>query len=484
MENGKSGNSKRNGDPTNKVSLDMLLNYAGLGKFHIPVFIIGCGGYFAFCCEIMLYMFLSAKLPHLWNLSNLQFAILPASSGIVNIIGGWTVGGLSDFLGRKWPFTVCTTLIAAFGLGSSFAQSFWVFLSVRAFVSFGIGGSCTCVFPFLLEYLPVSNRGKAMTSMTFCGALGACFAGGFAWWLIPTYPDNGWRYLTIACAVPNIFIIAVMLFFPYDTPQYLLHARKEDKLKRVIRTLLWCNGKKFHSDFGMDFDSVRIVRNIQQLDVEKEEMSIEVKGRCCRFWDVGPLRALRLFGRPHTFKTIVITILWLCLATGYWGSSLFIPQYFLKIGVDPYFTIFVSFVAELPGIALLSIIIDWPRVGRINTIRAYSFLTAIFMIVFTFVRNLIVTSVFSVFVYFSMVPLYAVMYTYVPEAYPTQLRSTVVGYSVFASSIPNIVTPFLSGYLAANTIVWLYPLVWSCVFGVMFLTSLCLRHKTVGRNLD
>ena len=465
-----------------KVPLDTILSYAGIGVFHIPVFILACGGYFAFCCEIMLYLFLSVELPAYWSLSNLQFAILPATSGFVNIMGGWIVGGLSDYIGRKWPFIVCTTLIAAFGLGSAFAQSFWVFLSVRSFVSFGIGGSCTCIFPFLVEYLPVENRGKAMTSMTFCGALGACFAGGFAWWLIPSYPGRGWRYLTIACAIPNIIVALVRLIFPYDTPMYLLHTGKNVKLKKLIHAMLWCNRKQFDRDFGVDFKSVQIVATLQQ--VGKESSPQENRGSCCRFWDAGPLRTLKLFRRQHAFKTVVITILWMCLATGYWGSSLFIPQYFLRVGVNPYFTVFVSFVAELPGIALLSIIIDWPRIGRINAIRAYSFLTAIFLIVFTFARDLIATSVFSVFTYFSMVPLYAVMFTYVPEAYPTDLRSTVTGYSVFVSSLPNIATPFLSGYLAANTIVWLYPLVWSCVFMVMFLASLCLRYETAGRSLD
>ena len=471
-----------------EVTLDTLLDYIGMGPLHVAVFLLTCGGYFAFCTEIMLYIFLSSKLPEYFSVSDLQYAILPASSNLCNIIGGWSVGAFSDHFGRKWPFALLVGLIFGFGLGSAFSPSFWVFLAVRSFVSFSIGGVITCLFPTLLEFLPVKNRGRTMSCIMLCGALGACCTAGLAWWLIPTYPVNGWRYLTIACAVPNFFIFVLRVVFPFESPRFLLHAGKQRQLKKVIRAMLWCNRKNFLRDFEADLNMVRIVEHLPNIgetdEISFEDKMHESKSPSQHACTKGPLKVLQLFTKAHRWKTLPLTVVSVCMSVGFWGISLFIPQYFTRVGIDPYFTAFVSFLAELPGIALVAIITDWPKVGRLNTMRVFSFMAAVSLIVLTFGNNVVVRSVCSIFVYFTLPALYAVVYTYVSEAYPTAVRSSAASYIVFTTCFPGTFSPFISGYLASNSIVWLYPLVWSCVVAVMFLASLCLRYETAGRSTD
>ena len=468
-----------------EVSLDSLIDYIGLGPFHVCVFLLTCGGYFAFCTEIMLYIFLSSKLTEQFGVSDLEYSVLPSSSNLCNIFGGWTVGAFSDHFGRKWPYAFFVALIFCFGLGSAFAPSFWVFLAVRAFVSFSIGGVITCLFPTLLEFLPTKNRGGTMTCVTLCGALGSCSAAGLAWWLLPTYPINGWRYLTIACAVPTFFICVIRIAFPFESPKFLLHANKQEQLRRVIRAMLWCHRKNFSRDFGVDLESVNIVRYVQCTHAENEHVLTEARRpSSCLTCAKGPLKVLELFKKHHRWKTIPLTVAAVCMSVAFWGTSLFITQYFTRVGIDPYFTTFVSFLAQLPGIALVAIITDWPKVGRLNTMRLYSFLGAVSLMVLAFGDNVVVRSVCSIFVYFSLPPLYAVVYTYVSEAYPTSVRASATSYVVLATCVPGTVSPFISGYLAGSSLVWLYPLIWSCVMAAMFVASLCLRYETAGRSTD
>ena len=459
-----------------EVTLDSLMDYIGLGPFHVCVFLLTCGGYFAFCTEIMLYIFLSSKLPEQFGVSNLQYAVLPASSNICNILGGWTVGAISDHFGRKWPYAFFMALIFGFGLGSAFSPSFWVFIAIRAFVSYSIGGVIACLFPTVLEFLPTKNRGSTMTCVTLCGALGSCCTAGLAWWLIPTYPIHGWRYLTIACAIPTFFVLLIRIVFPFESPKFLLHTDKQQQLRQVIRAMLWCHRKKFCQDFGVDFESVKIVKHVQNGKAPAPSSKLT--------WTKGPLKVLELFTKRHRWKTLPLTVAAVCMSVAFWGTSLFIPQYFIRVGVDPYFTTFVSFLAEIPGISLVAIVTDWPKVGRLNTMRVYSFLGAVSLLVLTFGDNVVVKSVCSIFVYFSLPPLYSVVYTYVSEAYPTAVRASATSYVIFATCFPGTVSPFLSGYLASNSLVWLYPLMWSCVMAVMFVASLCLRYETAGRSTD
>ena len=472
------------------VYLDVLLEYIGIGPFQVFLFVISCVGYFAFSAEIMLYIFLSDKLSSVWTLSVYQYAILPASSGLMNIAGSYSVAVISDRLGRKWPFIVCGGLIAVFGLGSAFAPSFWVFLGLRSFVSFSIGGVLPCLFPQMLEFLPVRNRGRAMTFVTFCGALGACFCGGIAWWCIPTF-EEGWRYLTIACALPNFLPVCLRMFLPFETPRFLLAKGKQDQLKRALQAMMYCNRKKFQDDFGIEFDNVCIVDSTVERDpdceplIKKELTNVPMQRNILMRLCMLCCSLTLLCRKPHTVKTILLTVISGCLAVGFWGSGLFIIQYFTSIQVDPYFTLFTAYLAELPGIALVTIIIEWPRVGRLNTIRLFSLIAALSLIIFAFTNfNHIVASVFIIFAYFGMVPLYAVLFTYVPESYPTSIRSVATAYSILVTCIPTVCTPFISGYLSDSTAPWVYPFVWGLVFAIMFLASLFLKYETLNRNLD
>ena len=56
--------------------------------------------------------------------------------------------------------------------------------------------------------------------------------------------------------------------------------------------------------------------------------------------------------------------------------------------------------------------------------------------------------------YFFIVPVYAVLYTYTPELYPTDLRSTATATFFFAISATQIVLPYLSGFLVEVNIDW------------------------------
>lgn len=62
---------------------------------------------------------------------------------------------------------------------------------LRDLVSVSVEGAIVVLYPTLVEFLPVRNRGKVMILVTLVQAVGACVTGGLAWWLIPTYPERG-----------------------------------------------------------------------------------------------------------------------------------------------------------------------------------------------------------------------------------------------------------------------------------------------------
>ena len=84
----------------------------------------------------------------------------------------------------------------------------------------------------------------------------------------------------------------------------------------------------------------------------------------------------------------------------------------------------------------MSIIIEWPGVGRLNALRFFSILTAASFFMFAFVRNAVATSVIITIIYFSMVPMIPLLLTYMSEVYPTEIRG-------FASGLFNSLSPLV-----------------------------------------
>ena len=144
----------------------------------------------------------------------------------------------------------------------------------------------------------------------------------------------------------------------------------------------------------------------------------------------------------------------------------------------------VSFIAQIPGVLFVSIIVEWPRVGRLNSLRFSSASIIVFFLLFAFIRTPVATSVFLVFLYFFMFPILGLLYIYIGESYPTDIRNVTTAFFYIIQAICGLIYPFVSGYLASNTIPWLYPLVWAGVFLVQFIAGLVLNYEPYSQALS
>lgn len=190
-----------------------------------------------------------------------------------------------------------------------------------------------------------------------------------------------------------------------------------------------------------------------------------------------------LFSRPFIFRTIVISSLWVLQCLGFWGVTLFLPKYMNSLGLDPYFSMFSVFLAELPGMCLAMILIEPHMLGRIKCLRFFGFFTSVSLFMFAFIDIEVVKAVCVVICFFFMVPLYSVLNTFTPELYPTDIRATSLSFVNVLIEIPSMITPFVSASLVSSPMLWLYPMVWACVFFVQTMLTFLLRVETAGKSL-
>ncbi|CAG5123656.1 unnamed protein product [Candidula unifasciata] len=434
-------------------NLDDVLSGLKLGPFHWRMLVLVGGGYFAACSEMMVFVFLSSPLKKEWSLGEHNFSWLPFSTGIAGVFGGFIAGTVSDKYGRRIPFLVGIVIIGVAGLTSAFAPNFPLFIACRCLVTVGIGTFESVGFVLLLEFLPSRQRGPILVTVTLCGALGAVLAGGFAWLILPNW---GWRWFVGTCAGPAFLLLCYQPFVFFETPRFLLSCGRKLEAINVLKRMAKMN----HSELP-DLDTVTCPPSNRPR---------------------GNLR--QLFSDKYLSSTLTFSSIWFLQAAGYWGITVYLPEYMAKLGADPYFNMFSIFIGEIPGLLLAMILIEHYMLGRIRTLRFFSAMTALSLFVFSFIPEHAFKTVLIILCYFSMVPIYSILNTVTPELYPTEVRSTAMAWVNILIEVPGLLTPFIGATLLSSDLPWLYPVVWGSVFLIQFAITFALRNETAGKAIE
>ena len=213
----------------------------------------------SFGLEIVVFTFIGLPVAQEWNLTGIEYGLLPSTTGVTNIVGGFVYSFLCDSYGRVWPYALALFHLGAAGLASAFSPNFAIFLALRDITSLALPAASGVLFTTFVEFLPVKNRGKIMVSVIVVQSIGTCITGGLAWWLIPTYAVNGWRYLVIATTIPQFIGGAFRLFvFPLQSPRFLMAKGRFKEARKVFEKMARLNGKKLDNLIpeGEAFESV------------------------------------------------------------------------------------------------------------------------------------------------------------------------------------------------------------------------------------
>ena len=404
-----------------------------------------------------------------WNLTGVEYGLLPSTTGITNIVGGFVYSFLCDSYGRVWPYSLALFHLGIAGLASAFSPNFAVFLTLRDITSLALPAASGILFTTFVEFLPIRNRGKIMVSVLVVQSLGTCITGGLAWWLIPTYVEKGWRYLIIATTIPQLIGAAYRLFvFPIQSPRFLITKGRFKEARKVFEKMAQLNGRRLDDLLpkGVAFETV-------------VKVNTEKKPVCSQFW-----RSLSaMFRPPYLLVTILISIIYVTSTGTYYCSSIFLLKVLDQLGTNPYFASFFGYLGQIPGILLMSIIIEWHGIGRVNSLRFFTLITVGSFLLFAFVRNVVATPVLTIFLYFGMVPQISLLFTYMSEVYPTAIRTTAITFFNSLSACFDIAVPYFSGYLSDVRAHWVYPTVWAGFYFFQFVVSLFLQYETLGKHL-
>jgi MFS family permease len=249
-----------------------------------------------------------------------EFNLTPALSGFVSssimigtILGSLAGGWLTDKIGRYQVFMADMLFFVVAAIAAGLAPNVWVLIAARFVMGLGVGIDLPVAMAFLSEFSKFNGRGnKASRLAAWCpmwyAASSVCFLIVFAlYFFLPAqHADWLWRASLIFGAVPALVIIMVRSKFMNESP---LWAANQGNLKEAVRILRESYGIHAHA--------------VDDAQEQKASKQPRVKFQV-------------LFQRPYLQRTLVASVMNLCIPFEYTAIAFFLPSIlsqFLGAGV-------------------------------------------------------------------------------------------------------------------------------------------------------
>src|SRR5688572_23097606 len=151
------------------------------------------------------------------------------------MIGGLVGGFLGDKLGRRTALLGSVVVFSVLTFAIAFASSIEMLGALRFLAGLGLGGAMPNAATLASEYVPKKQRPFAVTLTIVCIPLGGVLAGELAARIIPSY---GWRALFVAGGIiPAVLAVVLWKVLP-ESPRYMASRREHwPELTRMMRRI-------------------------------------------------------------------------------------------------------------------------------------------------------------------------------------------------------------------------------------------------------
>jgi putative MFS transporter len=422
----------------------------GFGRFQKRLLGV-CGvTWAADAAEVLLLGFALPAIIAEFGISTAQGGLIATATFAGMMVGAWFWGTISDYVGRRAGFQLTVLIFALFGLLSAFAPGWEWLLVLRFITGFGLGGALPLDFSLYAEFLPTKNRGRNLVILESFWALGTVIAAGLAWVLVPSF---GWRPLLASSAVAAALVLWIRRKIP-ESPRYLAISGKADEAREIIAGIARKNGRPAPE---------------QDLVAGERQSGTTV----ARLWAPG-LRQM----------TLMLWVTWFCISLAYYGIFTWLPQAFIQQGfssLQTYQNTFLLALAQVPGYFSAAYLVE--RLGRRNTLGLYLLASGVFTFLFAIVTGFGGLLASAMLMSFFALGAWAALYAWTPESYPTEIRTTGMGWASGMARVAGVITPTLGGILFGFALLSALSL-WAVAFVIGGITVFLLGVETKRRALS
>lgn len=264
--------------------------------------------------------------------------------------------------------------------------------------------------------------------------------------------------------IPNLIVTVLRVFWPYESPTYLLHNGKTQEAIKVLRNMARMNGVALPNFELISRPSRKQIVEDDVFIIQEDEISSDISQNSLHHDFNGR------WTKHMTWTALRFSVLWFCLAFGFYGITSWISKYLkvknIKSPIGIYENFIILALSEIPGLLLTMMIID--RIGRQKTLALFLFGCTISCFSFILITKPFQVVLCLCMIYFFVVGAWATLYIYTPEAFPTSHRN--IGFAL--TNIGAVAAGILTGTFGG----WLFDInvpsqVIMSIYGVSFLVG-------------
>ena len=389
---------------------------APLCRFHLRVAIASSGGVFSDGYGLgIIGISLTRAAPQL-GLSPVWMGLLGGASLFGLFAGALLTGPTADRFGRRPIFAYNMALLATLSLLQNLADSSAQLLTLRLAIGFLLGTDYVVSKALLTEFAPRRLRGRilGMLSVAWAGGYACAYFVGFA------LSDNGpmaWRWMLLTSAVPCLLVLPLRITMP-ESPLWLTNHGHGDRAADIVREKL----------------GVGVAPPANTLRVPS------ARGR----WR-------QLLSPTWRVRTLVACAFFTCQVIPYFAVGTFVSQVMSAMNIrSGYVGGLIYNLALLGGAIAGLMVVD--RISRRSFLVGSFGITATTMLALFLWSNPPVIAISVLFGVFAGVLSAAsnLVYVYLPELFPTDLRASGIGLAIATSRVGSAVSTFLLPVVVAG----------------------------------
>ncbi len=425
-----------------------------LNRQHILVFIVSSFGFFFDAIDLQVLGLAAPSIAREWNLAQGQIGWLFSLTAFGMLLGSYTFGTLSDYIGRRRCFQLT---IAVFAVGSGlcfFAENTWQLGALRVLTGFGIGGFIPVDTALMSEFMPARRRGLMMGLWNLSFSVGYIVSAKIAAFVVPNY---GWRPLFLVGVVPAIMIVVVRWVIP-ESPRFSLSRGRVDEARRAV---LWISGRRV---LPAELDGAFTARSMPER---------------------GKVSVAELFSPEYRSRTAYSWILWFFLMFCYLGLLPWLPTLLGRhrdIPLDVMFGIVAIFSAcGILGRVVVACLVD--RLGRRTLIVTFGVAAMAAAVLFGRQTGAVELWWSACILGFCLDGLLGAAATITPELYPTRARSTGIGWAQSMGRVGAILAPLAISAILVSGVEWVFNM-FACALAFVVLATALFKVETARKSLE
>ena len=358
-------------------------------------------------------------LKKLWRITDVEASAMVTVWLAGIMIGALFFGYLADRFGRRKLFLITLLLYSTCTVISAFSPGYYFFLAFRFLTAIGVGAEYSAINAAIGELIPARSRGRATALVMNYWPLGSILAAVISLLLINLLPPSlGWRMAFGLGAIVALFTIWARRTLP-ESPRWLLACGRRSEAQAVVEQIE-ARAPRFET---LEYTSI--------------------KANSPRFLD----QLLELV-RRYPWRLALGVMLDFTEAMGYYGIFAFLPLIVLPRAhiVDtqvPWFFLIGNFGAFAGGLFVVALL---DSAGRKRTVTVAYVLAAGSMLgmgAATLSGSAAVVLVAFIIVNFFATMSWISAYPTFSEIFPTELRSTGIGFSVAAGHVGAGLAPLV-----------------------------------------